>query len=58
MIILFLLIMLYLISVLVYGLYALWHIDEGWYVPYKETELDKKIRNIKSRYALCFSQLS
>ena len=57
MIILFLIIMLYLISVLVYGLYALWHIDEGWYVPYKETELDRKNRNIKSRYALCYSQL-
>ena len=55
MIILFLITMIYLICVLVYGLYAFWHIEEGWYVPYKETELDIKIRNIRSRYALCFT---
>tara|TARA_X000001316_G_C882499_1_gene7507 strand:+ start:77 stop:256 length:180 start_codon:yes stop_codon:yes gene_type:complete len=56
MIFLFWLIFIYLIGCLIFGLYA-YEMIEQFDVPYKDTELDKKNRNIKERYALCSLRL-
>jgi hypothetical protein len=57
MIYLFWITLFYLIGLAIYGLYAYWHIEEGFYLPYKETELDRKNMKIKEGVAFCSLRL-
>jgi len=53
---LFLIILTYLIALVFYGAYAYDRI-ENFYIPYEETELEKKNRINKERYTICSLQL-
>ena len=57
MIYLFWITLFYLIGLAIYGLYAYLHIEEGFYLPYKETELDRKNMKIKEGVAFCSLRL-
>jgi len=52
MIYLFWIIIIYLLGCLCFGAYA-YEMIERFYVPYKQTELEKKSQNIKMRYTDC-----
>jgi hypothetical protein len=56
MIYLFWITLFYLIGLAIYGLYAYWDIED-FYLPYKETELDRKNMKIKEGVAFCSLRL-
>mgnify|MGYP005989296649 CR=1 FL=1 len=57
MIYVFWIIMVYLITLMIYGINAYVQIDE-FHFSMKETLIEKKTRSIKSRYGLCLLRYS
>ena len=57
MIYIFWIIMIYLITIWIYGINAYVQIDEFTF-SMKETDIEKKTRDIKSRYGLCLLRYS
>lgn len=56
MIYIFLIVLTYLIGLVFYGAYAYDKV-ENFYVPYEETNLERKTKLNKERYIHCYSRL-
>ena len=49
-------VLIYLVGLVFYGAYAHDRV-ENFYIPYEETELERKTRSLKERYVLCSLRL-